>query len=207
LTVPTQVTITVPDLGLPEVPLLLTPSGVPEPIDRVCVDIISDGVDFVSVQGYLARALELLGIELVEQDCRAVLAITATAVRHSANYSGGLGECWTGWTVDAETVLTVDGMAQESWPTHDYRAPPGSIGSLQCEPADKPVSGANYSTFPPMVIEPFRAMWGNLGYFAVHAAHSVNPPPDIEFTDEVIQSVTTHLLSEPTNGDIYGAPM
>jgi len=193
----------IPDPGRPEVLLLLTPSGLPESIDRLCIEISSERnvMDTDEAARMVSRALELLGIEVVDDGCQAVLSVTATGGRQMATYS--VGRCWTGWSYSLSTVLTVDGTAQASWSEGDNASPPGTTQAAECTPEGAYVLDTNYEhTY---LTTPFQEMWGNLGFFAIEAARGGYRIPDgLEVTDEVLQLIATRLLTEPMTGDFYG---
>lgn len=192
----------IPDPGMPEVLLALTPSGTPEPLERMCVEISSERrvMDADEAARMVSRALELLGIEVVDDDCRAVLGVTATGGRQMARYS--VGQCWTGWEYSIETELTVEGMAQASWSEDDGQSPPGTIDVSDCTPEGALVLDSNYGH--PYLDPVFREMWGNLGHFAIEAARGGYRIPDgLELTDDVVQLIATRLLAEPITGDFY----
>jgi hypothetical protein len=190
------------DPGLPEVLLLLTPSGTPEPFDRMCVEISSERrvMDTEEAARMVSRALELLGIEVVDDDCRAALSVTATGGRQMAIYS--VGRCWTGWDYGVETVITIDEKVQASWSEDDEQSPPGTIDAGNCTPEGALVLDSNYGH---IYLGPvFREMWGNLGHFAIEAARGGYQIPDgLEVTDDVLQLIATRLLAEPITGDFY----
>jgi hypothetical protein len=206
-TVTTQSPVTVPDPGPPSTPLLLTPSGAPESVDRICVEIITEGLvtgDFGRVG--VTHALELLGVEIVEDDCRAALTVSATGHRYSATYQE-LGECWTGRVVNSETVFTFDGVVQRTWTAERDTGTAYSILPSQCAQEDEPIELGPLD-FDQALIESFRDMWGDVGHFVILSASPALPfPEDFELTDPVMQLVTTRLLTEPTMGDIYGEPI
>lgn len=192
----------IPDPGLPEVLLLLTPSGTPEHFDRMCVEFSSerDVMNTDEAARMTSRALELLGIEVVDDGCRAALNVEATGGRRMATYS--VGQCWTGWRYNISTVLTIDGTPQASWGVDDDRPPPGTIRVDECTPEGALIlqTGSEHTILGPV----FTDMWGNPGIFAIEAAHdSYRIPDGLELTDEVLQLAATTLLAEPVTGDFY----
>lgn len=193
----------VSDPGMPDVLLLLTPSGAPEVIDRICVEI-SAGANVLGdeVTRNLSRALEVLGIDRVDSDCRAVLRIVASGRRTSANYEVK-GLCWTGWSYRVTTELTVDAVVKGEWTDTDRQAPPDSIPSSSvCPRQDDPVLRSAAFLRPV-----FQDMWGDMGLIATHAAVGGVPPGDLEFTDEIRQLIATNLMTEPVDGTPNGWPL
>lgn len=192
----------IPDPGLPQVLLLLTPSGTPAPIDRVCMEITSARrvMDTDEAARMTSRALELLGIDVVDDGCRAILNVTATGSRTSARYS--VGWCWTGWSYRITSALTVDGIAQASWSEEDEEPPPQTIRVDQCRPEGALVLDGNH--IHTYLTTPFQEMWGNLGFFAIEAARDTyRIPKGLELSDELLQLIASRLLAEPVTTDFY----
>jgi hypothetical protein len=209
-TTPTASSVAIADVvtdpGMPEVLLLMAPSGTPESIDRICVEVSSEPnvIDAVEVTRRISRGLELLDIEVVDIDCRAVLSVEAIGRRQSANYAISFPskECWTGWSYRVTAELSIDSMVQERWMERDSEAPPNSISSGGCTKKDATVL-KRLSFLEPV----FGDMWGDLGLGALWASTGGHIPDDLEFTEEVLQLIAHHLLTEPTDGTPNGDPL
>jgi len=140
----TTTTTMIPDMQVDPPPDLPTASltdayGGPLPIETACLnlDIAPTVMDSAQFRLVLTEAFRFMGVEVVESDCDLEVDVAFQGGRYSAEYIG-LGECFTGYTIEGAATATAFGQGLTSLVDVDYE-PPLTIST--CGGYSKPPGG------------------------------------------------------------------
>lgn len=167
----TSTTTTIPEIQVEPLPEMPTASltdayGGPLPIETACLnlDIAPTVMDSAQLEMALIETFRFMGIEVVEDDCDLEVDVAFQGGRYSAEYMG-LGECFTGYTIEGAASVTAFGEGLAS-PVDVDHEPPLSIST--CSGYAKPPGG-----FVPLfkiyaaVGEPLEALLGPIARIAI----------------------------------------
>ncbi|MBN1266438.1 MAG: HEAT repeat domain-containing protein [Anaerolineales bacterium] len=151
-----------------------TPTPFPEPeplslvvlnqqvVDTVCLEIRqafpnAPGRGSFPLEESISGVLEAAGMQVVEDDCTAMLAYDLQFEALAANYVPG-GQCYTGLEVTGEMSLTVD---SESYTSRLFalREPADTVGTCIKDPADS--FNQIYPIHENLLMNSLREAWGD----------------------------------------------
>lgn len=173
----------------------------PEPVGSICLEVTTGGqVEPAELAAAgLADVLDLLGVPVATEGCRATFRLTVTGSRVSELYTIGqtARRCGSGLILTGESRLVVDGTTRRTWTADLNIAPPAIIEGCP-DPAGE-MTRAEWDD--DLVATPLVEMFGEAARFAewvgfIEAHLDTDLPPPTE--DEVGWLTCWLVAQKPT---------